>query len=123
MPKEVVYGVDPYGGKWKKDLDGPEIDVHVPVVSAVEVRWNKESGYFQMATCMHNSSVGGVVTEFPTELRLIFGEPSTSGEEAAQETEFLAQAAGCWVTLDRKGINDVIRNLRRARDQAFGRDE
>jgi hypothetical protein len=27
------------------------------------------------------------------------------------------------VHLDRRGINDLIRHLRRARDQAFGRDE
>ncbi len=27
------------------------------------------------------------------------------------------------VTLDRREINQLIRNLRRARDQAFGRDE
>jgi hypothetical protein len=30
---------------------------------------------------------------------------------------------GMYVTLDRSGINRLIRNLRRARDQAFGRDE
>jgi hypothetical protein len=30
---------------------------------------------------------------------------------------------GLYVNLDREGINQVIRNLRRARDQAFGRDE
>ena len=28
-----------------------------------------------------------------------------------------------WATMDRKGINDLIRHLRRARDAAFGRDE
>lgn len=28
-----------------------------------------------------------------------------------------------WVTLDRQGCNDLIRKLRKARDQAFGRDE
>jgi hypothetical protein len=28
-----------------------------------------------------------------------------------------------WVDLDRRAINDLIRKLRRARDQAFGRDE
>lgn len=38
-------------------------------------------------------------------------------EEAFDET-------GGWnVWLDRRGINDLIRVLRRARDQAFGRDE
>lgn len=30
---------------------------------------------------------------------------------------------GWFVTLDRTGINDLIRHLRKARDQAFGRDE
>ena len=28
-----------------------------------------------------------------------------------------------WSELDRRGINELIRHLRRARDQAFGRDE
>lgn len=32
-------------------------------------------------------------------------------------------AAGYYVDLDRRAINDLIRILRRARDQAFGRDE
>ena len=30
---------------------------------------------------------------------------------------------GFFVSLDRRGINDLIRYLRRARDSAFGRDE
>ncbi len=30
---------------------------------------------------------------------------------------------GLWSSLDRTGCNDLIRVLRRARDQAFGRDE
>lgn len=39
-------------------------------------------------------------------------------------TEESFDANGGWnVWLDRRGINDLIRILRRARDQAFGRDE
>jgi hypothetical protein len=34
-----------------------------------------------------------------------------------------SENAGQFVTLDRDGINKAIRMLRRARDQAFGRDE
>ena len=34
-----------------------------------------------------------------------------------------AQSHGWFCSLDRRGINDLIRKLRRARDQAFGRDE
>jgi hypothetical protein len=30
---------------------------------------------------------------------------------------------GFYVNLDRRGLNDLIRHLRRARDHAFGRDE
>lgn len=30
---------------------------------------------------------------------------------------------GWFVTLDRKGCNDLVRFVRRARDQAFGKDE
>lgn len=31
--------------------------------------------------------------------------------------------SGLYVDLDRKGINDLIRLLRKARDRAYGRDE
>ena len=31
--------------------------------------------------------------------------------------------SGLFVDLDRGGVNELIRHLRRARDQAFGRDE
>ena len=31
--------------------------------------------------------------------------------------------SGLWADLDRKGCNDLIRVVRRARDSAFGRDE
>jgi hypothetical protein len=32
-------------------------------------------------------------------------------------------SAGLWVDLNRSAINRLIQHLRRARDQAFGRDE
>jgi hypothetical protein len=59
----------------------------------VEVGWSRESGDVQ------------IVTADPSKPEV--GEP----------------CRGFYVDLDRKGINDLIRNLRRARDQAFGRDE
>jgi hypothetical protein len=59
-----------------------------------EVRWSREAEYVQMAT----------VADEP---------PVKSG----------LSAEGWHVSLDRRGINDLIRYLRRARDQAFGRDE
>lgn len=59
-----------------------------------EVRWSRD-GYVQVAT---------VADEMPA------ASGTGSGE-------------GWFVDLDRKGCNDLIRHLRRARDQAFGRDE
>lgn len=35
----------------------------------------------------------------------------------------MAEFTGLWGTFDRTGINRLIRALRRARDQAYGRDE
>jgi len=37
--------------------------------------------------------------------------------------QFTREQAGWYVTLDRTNINKLIAVLRRARDQAFGRDE
>lgn len=37
--------------------------------------------------------------------------------------ESVVGETGLWTDLDRKGCNDLIRVLRRARDSAFGRDE
>lgn len=123
MPKEVTYGDRPYSGKWKQDIDGPEKEVDVPVVGVVEVRWDRESGYFQIATLSYDSVIGGVVSEYPLGLRELHTGQLTKEAEAAEEEEWLARNQGLYVTLDRKGINKLIRDLRRARDQAFGRDE
>jgi len=40
-------------------------------------------------------------------------------DPASKET----RQEGPYIDLDRRGINDLIRQLRRARDQAYGRDE
>lgn len=37
--------------------------------------------------------------------------------------ETVVGVTGLWTDLDRRGCNDLIRVLRRARDSAFGRDE
>lgn len=42
-----------------------------------------------------------------------------SRDPVSYETKY----EGYYVSLDRRGINELIRHLRRARDQAFGRDE
>lgn len=40
-----------------------------------------------------------------------------------EDADPFSAEGGLYVNLDRRGINDLIRHLRRARDQAFGRDE
>ena len=62
-----------------------------------ETCWSREAEYVQLATTRVNTMTHERIT---------------------------ATVDGGWfVNLDRRGINDLIRNLRRARDQAFGRDE
>lgn len=72
-----------------------------PIVPIVEVRWSKEHEHVQVvskATDPYDGRVAGDSTE----------------------THF---TDGMHVDLDRKSINDLIRYLRRARDQAYGKDE
>lgn len=66
----------------------------------VEVGWNREGGYVQIVSKVI-SVIGGRLAE----------------DEGIHYTD------GIFVNLDRRGINALIRNLRRARDQAYGRDE
>ena len=60
--------------------------------------------------------------------RLLGTDGESSPEVRAQMDKLLgdgtlAAFTGLWGTLDREGCNRLIRTLRRARDQAFGRDE
>ena len=62
-----------------------------------EVRWSREGEHVQIATTLI---------------------------EMADHSPVERKVQGGWyVTLNRRTINDLIRHLRRARDQAFGRDE
>lgn len=94
MPKEVVRAAPDV----EMSVRGSEEVVH-PVC---EVRWSREGSHVQVVT---------------RALEREFGfDPSSP------ETE-IPVGYGYFVDLDRQGINALIRNLRRARDQAFGRDE
>lgn len=62
-----------------------------------EIRWSREAEYVQVATTL---------------------------VEIADHMPVTKEVSGGWyLNLDRTGINDMIRFLRRARDQAFGKDE
>lgn len=73
-----------------------------------KVGWSKEDGHVQIATVTNSKRLG--LSEF---------NPHT---EAWTPVETGGTDEGWHVTLDRKEINDLIRLLRKARDQAFGRD-
>lgn len=69
--------------------------------SIVEVSWSREAEYVQI--------VSKVVNRY-------------DGDRFVKD-EGIHYTDGMYVNLDRRGINDLVRNLRRARDQAFGKDE
>ena len=54
------------------------------------------------------------------------GRPVVEVLGAGEEPKTMADMAGftgLWGTYDREGVNRLIRALRRARDQAYGKDE
>lgn len=74
--------------------DGNGDPVEAPPLFRVKVGWNRETGDVQIATVNESEDVDPFSVE-----------------------------AGLHVNLDRRGCNELIRHLRHARDQAFGRDE
>lgn len=111
MPAERVIGSSlPYG---------PD----EPAISVVEVGWRKEGVSVEVATKCVRSDDG---TDYLPKLEPIEVQPLT-GPGIPQMGELLEAegvgSSGHYIQLDRRGINDLIRKLRRARDQSFGRDE
>lgn len=108
MPKEVIYtdrGYPAYGTP-----DEPEAEC------VIEVSWSKEASHVQMATKVVRPSDHA---PFVHETFLEYLEPLPED----QLHGVLSMMSGMYATLDRDSINNIIRVLRRARDQAFGRDE
>lgn len=98
MPKETVYGASPPFGDEN------------PATAVVEVGWNRETGHMQIVTkCVHSADESPITP------------PDVTSETRSSGT--IHYTDGFYVDLDRSGINRLIQNLRRARDQAFGRDE
>lgn len=106
--REVIYGVGlPYG---TPEQPGP-------ARSIIEVSWSQgesHDGHVQVATrCVRAVDTSVVYDPEP-------GEPGADQDLAGQR---IPRAHGVFMDLDRRGINQVIRHLKRARDQAFGKDE
>lgn len=111
----------------------------------VKVGWNREAGFVQIATvnpegetaCSGSSDDPKDLLTASKELRNV-GCSNVGKDERATKVyyewersiEFEENGGDCvkveggwYVDLGRREINELIRVLRRARDQAFGRDE
>lgn len=75
----------------------------------VELKWSNEGSHVQIATVVPPAQTA----EAPASLGALV-------DSWSREDRYLA--TGLYATLDRNGINRLIRALRRARDQAFGAD-
>ena len=101
MPREAVHGerLPHLDADLPESISSEEFEQKQPIV---DVRWSRwPNSHVQVVTRLKGCEV--FFSEDPSDL------PTCD--------------YGMYVTLDRDGINRLIRNLRRARDQAFGRDE
>ncbi len=99
MPKEIV-----------RAKDRPFTDVS-SAESVVGVQWSKDI-YVAVFTELFND-----------DLKYMDGHGNIHVAEGEEAERRKIRGEGFYVHLDRGEINRLIRNLRRARDQAFGRDE
>jgi len=119
MPKERIFGSElPYGDD-------------EPARSIIEIGWHRDIEHVEVATkCI--DGVTGDDWHPPLEVidESLWTPRPFSGSDTSNpammppvlELEGLARS-GHYVQLDRRGINEMIRVLRRARDQAFEKDE
>lgn len=80
----------------------------------VRLGWGKDAGYVELGTA---------VPEGEGKLMLPNRTPQGPDEPAWGEVIGGGEDVGWFVQLDRDGINQLIRHLREARNQAYGRDE
>ncbi len=102
MPKETVAGCEL---PWGEDY---------PARSVVQVLWSRDEHVQVVSRCIHQLDGSDI------------GPPVYENGRAVQplmDAEQIPFTNGMYVNLDRRGINELIRTLRRARDQAYGRDE
>jgi len=110
MPRERVFSSDePY-------------TVASSARSVVGVVWSRDN-YVQVFTELFNDDLKYVAPADNTNTIDINAPLVTRVAEGQDAERRRTWADGFYVTLDRQGINHLIRHLRRARDQAFGRDE
>ncbi len=136
MPKEVIHGSQPAYDDERS-------------VAVVEIRWSKDAEYVQVVSrCIDRSTDEAWHSDETDHFRAVelaakHHEFKNAKTREAEDANALSTAEGIWlldylvdqfgtgltvhggffVDVDRRGINSMIRNLRRARDQAYGIDE
>lgn len=83
-----------------------------------ELHWSADSGYVQIGTVNTASTLTLPTDDSPAPT----GRPPAAAVENPPPGSDQKPFYGWYVTLDRDGINRLVRHLRRARDQAFGAD-
>ncbi len=78
----------------------------------VDIGWNREAGHVEIS--VKTDEAIGIYS---------MADHIPDSEQPGTRYEGSIAWSGLHCQLDRAGINDLIRTLRRARDQAFGRDE
>lgn len=117
MPKEFIHCRDfgrPVQVHSGRDEDGGEqFETAVMDMDAIKVGWSKESEHVELAVCQ---SVEGAFVEhgFMSEINMTEDDPAAVLR--------LAQLTPRYIQMDRAGLNRLIKVLRKARDDAFGKD-
>ena len=112
MPKEFIHCRD-FGRSFPVLFDGSDEDQTVvqmsePTTTAVKVGWSKEQEHVEIAVVR---SIEGAFVEHDWE---------TENEE---DGSVEVTPGPLYIQMDRAGLNRLIRTLRQARDDAFGKDE
>jgi hypothetical protein len=117
MPKEFIHCRD-FGRTVtviSGDSEGGEsVETVVPDSDAIKVGWSKEAEHVEIAVCQ---MVEGVFVEHGFEAILDAGD-ETDPAKLLQ----LGRLTPRYIQMDRHGLNRLIRALRQARDDAFGKD-
>lgn len=112
MPKEVVSGH--WWGAPDQEERRPQIEVH----------WHRDGvDRIQIVTKAVAPDGGRLMPPEESKILTEASGPMSIGTVPIVEPYEYLVTDGFYVDLDRRGVNDLIRHLRRARDQAFGRDE
>lgn len=122
---EVQIGVEANGG-----ASLASILLGVAKESFPEPRSSNEEAEMRDTIFRRLAELGALVNELHQPIDPNLHDPGRLHEHAALGQAIIAAlepdrlgCSGIWATLDRGGCNRMIRNIRKARDSAYGRDE